>query len=235
MVTFLAEELIVSQDKETPETIAFICAYNAENILHNFIKKTLKKVDNCFVINDGSNDKTSEIINGLRTELITHINHRGFKACIETAAGYLSDKKFGYAIFILANNEFDPNDIPKMVEHAIKTNADFVCANRNIIKKEASFYNKLYHKTIYNIFNGKFFDIESQFCMFSKDALNSFMTYNNKALSYFEIILKLYKKQLTFQSINVNYKNIEKDHTNFINSIKKCIKLLWLAIKFTVS
>ena len=121
-----------------------------------------------------------------------------------------------------------------MIEHAIRTNADFICGNRRISNFK-SLYNRFYFRILRNLFGNNFFDVESQFCMFSKDALTEFMNCNGKNSDYLEVILRLYKKKYVFQSINVAYQPLPQKPMSLLASIEKSFKLFYRVIKFTVS
>jgi glycosyltransferase involved in cell wall biosynthesis len=82
------------------------------------------------VVDDGSRDATSEILSRLRDErlrVFTHPRNRGKGAAIETAVANASGE---YMVIFDADLEYDPQDIPKLLEPVLDGRATVVYGSR---------------------------------------------------------------------------------------------------------
>tara|TARA_B100000401_G_C52806988_1_gene721598 strand:- start:748 stop:1425 length:678 start_codon:yes stop_codon:yes gene_type:complete len=66
-------------------------AFNEQNVIKDIINNLLKNFSNVIVINDGSNDKTLEIINDLDIKILSHEINLGVGAAVQTGFDYVSD------------------------------------------------------------------------------------------------------------------------------------------------
>ena len=66
-------------------------AFNEQNVIKDIINNLLKKFSNVIVINDGSNDKTLEIINDLDIKILSHEINLGVGAAVQTGFDYVSN------------------------------------------------------------------------------------------------------------------------------------------------
>jgi dolichol-phosphate mannosyltransferase len=85
-------------------------------------------------VNDGSRDKTPEILNRLHSEsegpvVIHHATNRGYGAALRTGTEYASHANFDYVLFMDSDLTNDPADIPKFVEK-MKQGFDVIKATR---------------------------------------------------------------------------------------------------------
>ena len=66
-------------------------AFNEQNVIKDIINNLLKNFSNVIVINDGSNDKTLEIINDLDIKILNHEINLGVGAAVQTGFDYVSN------------------------------------------------------------------------------------------------------------------------------------------------
>ncbi|MFC7481991.1 glycosyltransferase family 2 protein [Luedemannella flava] len=82
------------------------------------------------IVNDGSQDGTGEVLAALddpRLNLITHPQNKGKGAAIKTAvAGATGD----YMVILDADLEYDPQDIPRLLQPVLDGHAKVVYGNR---------------------------------------------------------------------------------------------------------
>ncbi len=110
--------------------VAVILAHNDEKTIQNVVKKTARKCERCIVVDDGSLDRTVEIAQQSRAEVITHVSSRGMIAAFNTAVAYLRQCKYKYAIFLSASGQHEPGDMHRFVRIAQIRNADIICGSR---------------------------------------------------------------------------------------------------------
>jgi len=84
------------------------------------------------VIDDGSADRTSERAVEAGARVIRHPSSRGVGAAFHSALAYGIDQGADLIVSIDADGQFDPADIPALVEPVISGEADFTTASRFI-------------------------------------------------------------------------------------------------------
>jgi glycosyltransferase involved in cell wall biosynthesis len=87
------------------------------------------------VIDDGSKDRTSDIIiehqtNDQRIELIKHMQNKGVGAAIISGYKRSLDSKADIAVVMAGDNQMDPQYIPNLLDPIIEGKADYTKGNR---------------------------------------------------------------------------------------------------------
>src|SRR5437868_4886204 len=108
--------------------------YNEEARVGDAVKQALE-VDyqvetELVVVDDGSRDSTAEILAGIRDErlhVIVHPRNKGKGAAIRTAVDAATGD---YMVILDADLEYDPLDIPKLLEPVLDGRATVVYGNR---------------------------------------------------------------------------------------------------------
>jgi glycosyltransferase involved in cell wall biosynthesis len=109
--------------------------YNEEARVANAVKQALDVAYPCetelIVVDDGSRDATAEILRGVddpRINVVVHSRNQGKGAAIKTAV----DKASGdYMVILDADLEYDPQDIPGLLEPVLDGRATVVYGNRS--------------------------------------------------------------------------------------------------------
>lgn len=112
------------------ETVSIIIpAYNEEKNLPHIINH-LKELDGynleIIVVDDGSSDSTAEVAGSLGVKVISYKPNRGKGAAFREAIPYVTGK---YVVQIDADHQFQPSDIPLLLESLIGGN-DIVFGSR---------------------------------------------------------------------------------------------------------
>ncbi len=133
---------------EIREISAFFPAYKEEkNIEETIVKaeKILEKIADKYeilVIDDGSRDKTGEIVQKLskrnnKIKLITHEKNKGYGAAVISG---LYNAKYDWIIFTDSDGQFDFSEIDNFISAQRETNADLVVGW--YMKRKVSFIRK---------------------------------------------------------------------------------------------
>lgn len=135
---------------------ALICpvAYNENVKLKSVIERYLKspvfgKTD-YLVVDDASDDGTSEMIAGFAAQGVKTIRHEkrsGVGAAIRTAIYYAKEKGYEVLVIMAGNNKDNPDEIPRLLDRIFKENYDFVQGSRYLhpasIGGDMPFYRKI--------------------------------------------------------------------------------------------
>jgi len=112
------------------KTWVLIPAFNEASVVPEVINNVLKFCKNIIVIDDGSEDSTSELIRKTNVELIRHPVNLGQGAAIQTGMEIALAKKAEYLITFDADGQHQIEDALKMLEILITNKYDIVLGNR---------------------------------------------------------------------------------------------------------
>ncbi len=146
--------------------------YNEEERIADALNQALAVDYPCpvelLVVDDGSRDGTAEILAGVddaRLRVITHARNAGKGAAIRTAVAAADGD---YMVILDADLEYDPNDIPKLLEPVLDGRATVVYGNRTFGSHSAySFWYVMGNKAVTTaanvLFNSYIGDLETCF------------------------------------------------------------------------
>ena len=146
--------------------------YNEATSIANAVKQALDVDYPCetelVVVDDGSRDGTADVLTALddpRITLVVHPRNQGKGAAIKTAAANASGD---YMVILDADLEYDPQDIPRLLEPVLDGRASVVYGSRTFGSHSAySFWYVMGNKgvtTVANmIYNSYISDLETCF------------------------------------------------------------------------
>lgn len=117
----------------------FIPAYNAEKTLFDVIRRIPKRlwsdIKTIYVINDGSNDNTQEIINSITTQYTQCVSIRqyknlGYGKTVKNGLIHCKQDGCNFAVCLHADGQYSPEIIPEAVHMMIKNNIDILQGSR---------------------------------------------------------------------------------------------------------
>jgi len=216
------------------DVLIIIPAYNEQESIRDVIE-SLKKYDyvNILVVDDGSTDRTFEIVNELNVYVAKHMINRGAGAA--SATGFEIAKIIGSDIVITfdADGQHDAADIVRLIEPIRKEEADVVIGSRMLAGLGMPF-----RRTIYNIIANVMTFILSG--IFVSDTQSGLKAFNRKAYNLIdietarmefcsEIIHKIKKYNLRYREVKIT--SIYTDYSlskgqGFIVGVKTLFRLL---------
>ncbi len=107
----------------------FIPAYNEERAVGS-VALLAGKFGKVFVIDDGSADRTAEVAREAGATVISHPKNRGYGAAIRTALGAARKMDADAFVFIDADYQHDPAEIPLVAAPVLSGKADFCQGSR---------------------------------------------------------------------------------------------------------
>lgn len=165
------------------ELSLFFPVYNEENRLKETVEKAipvLKKVAEKYeiiIINDGSKDKTSEVVASLAKEhpfirVVTHNVNRGYGAAIKDG---MYNSSYEWITFTDSDGQFDFSEITKFIDKQKETSADLVIGY--YLKRAVPIYrilgSKIWELAIFLLFGLKVRDIDCGFKFFRKKVVET--------------------------------------------------------------
>lgn len=116
-----------------------IPAYNEEATIERLIKELiLIKQDSLviYVIDDGSKDNTVSIARKYNDIIILEGTHQGKGKALKKGINHIIDKEYNIIIFIDADLQHDPKDIPKFIKYINYKNLDMAIGTRLVQRKK---------------------------------------------------------------------------------------------------
>ena len=159
----------------------FLPAFNEEKDIARTllsVKDTLLKIASqweLIVVNDGSRDKTREIVENLinkdfRIKIINHDSNRGYGASLRS--GFYS-ARYPWIAFIDSDGQFDFSEVTGFIEKQKETGADLVIGYYK--ERKVSFFKKITSKIwellVFVLFGLKVKDIDCGFKLISKKVI----------------------------------------------------------------
>lgn len=124
--------------------VAIPCLNEAESIrsVLEAIPSQIQGIDEILkvVIDDGSTDQTAVEAAKAGAVVVSHGYNRGVGAAFHSAVEFALRKDVDFMVNIDADRQFDPNDIPKLLQPLLTGEADFVTASRFI---DPAYYPKM--------------------------------------------------------------------------------------------
>jgi len=195
-----------------------IPVYNEKKTIEIIVDKVLQYKElntKIIIVNDGSTDGTSDIVNNLKIKhpniikILNHDNNLGKGAAIKTAFQNLESE---LVLIQDADLEYDPSDYSKLLRPLLKNQADVVYGSRFLGGQQVRVHlfwnylaNKLLTLTTNILVNMNFTDMETGYKAFKKTALDT-ITIEEKSFTFEpEITIKLAKKKFVFYEVPISY------------------------------
>ena len=198
--------IIIPVYDEEKTIISILKKINSLNIWNENQKKEI------IVINDGSNDKTLNLLKQntiLYTKLINNITNKGKGFSVKEG---IKNSSGDYILIQDSDNEYDPDDYVKFINCAKKFNADLVIGSRFIFDQYSRshyFFNKIGNKIItllFNIVNNTTFtDIYCGYIFFKKNILEINKIKSEGFDQQAEILNNIVKNGNKYYEVSVNY------------------------------
>ena len=197
--------------------IIYLPAYNESENIQKVIASLpceLDKVDDIqiLVIDDGSTDKTAHLAQSCGAHVIFHHKNRGVGAAFQTAVQFALENEADILVSIDADGQFNPAEIPGLIQPIIAEESDMVIGNRFAAGKPdympglKYWGNQRLAQLVRQICDQNFMDVSCGFRAYSREALlhlNIFgrFTYTHEtilSLAYQDLRIKEYPVQVRY-------------------------------------
>jgi len=98
---------------------AIIPAYNEEKHIGDVVRRTRQQLDDVLVVDDGSQDRTTDNARAAGAEVIVHAINRGKGETIKTGLRHFLERQFDFVIILDADGQHPPEEIDRFVTAAL--------------------------------------------------------------------------------------------------------------------
>lgn len=158
-----------------PRIVAGLPAYNEERYIGTMVLNTRQYVDEVIVVDDGSDDNTSEIARLAGATVVRHPENRGYGAAIQRILAEARKKAPDVLVILDADSQHSPQEIPRLIG-PIQDGFDFVVGSRKKQKSSIPLYRRFGQRVLSHSTNiisqEKLSDSESGFRAFSRKAIS---------------------------------------------------------------
>ena len=162
--------------------IALPCYNEAEKIgdVLASIPKTYEGIDfvRLLVVDDGSQDDTADIAFNAGATVIRHRKNKGLGVAFRSAVDFAIDRGYDLMVNLDGDNQFDPQDIARLIEPILSQEADFVTASRFLTGQKIEHMppikrwgNQRMSALINRLCGEKFSDVSCGFRAYSRETL----------------------------------------------------------------
>lgn len=197
--------------------IIYMPALNEEENIHQVIAhlpSEISKIDEIeyLVVDDGSTDQTAVFARAAGTHVVSHGKNRGVGAAFQTAVQYALENSTDILVGIDADGQFDPNEIPILIDPILNRQADMVVGNRFVQGKPESMLglkywgNQQVAKLVSAICRQKFQDVSCGFRAYNREALLRLNIFADFTYTHETILSLIYQGlRVHEQPIHVKY------------------------------
>lgn len=207
-----------------------IAAYNEEKSIAEVIANLRRhNYNNIVVVDDGSKDKTYQIILKEKVHALRHIINRGQGASLKTGIDYSLQKGADIIITFDADGQHRVEDIPAMIKPIIKKECDATIGSRFLKKTEMPLFRKITLKIgiiIMWLFYGvKMTDAHNGFRAFSREAAQKIEITSDRMEHASQIIEEIHKKSIKYKEIPVIIKYTDYSIEKGSGGIKQAVRV----------
>jgi glycosyltransferase involved in cell wall biosynthesis len=230
---------------DVPQCLTVIIpSYNEEATIEHVVRKVLrlKAVLEVIVVNDCSRDRTADIVERLmaedsRVRLLQHSVNRGKTAALKTA---FSEVRGDILIVQDADLEYDPEEIPEVIQPIMDGQADVVYGSRFLVRKASRvlyFYHFLANKALTftsNLFtNINLTDVETGYKAFRSQIMRN-MTISSSGFGFeIEVTAKVAKLKCAMYEVPISYYGRTYEQGKKIGTMDG-IAAFWYILRYNV-
>lgn len=204
--------------------VLVMAAYNEGARISQVVDSVSKYVDKIIVVDDGSTDNTSVVVNNKKAVVLRHRINLGQGAALQTGFDYA--KVFNPSVVITydADGQFKASDIPKVIRPIIRDETDVVLGSRFMGHVDnITYLRKLILKAgvlfTYIFSQVKLTDTHNGFRAFNMVALNRINITQNRMAHASEIIDQVVNRGVRYieMPVSVKYDQYSKSKKNQSN------------------
>jgi glycosyltransferase involved in cell wall biosynthesis len=189
-------------------------AYNESRYIGRFLDSLLTVTKNIVVVDDGSRDKTKEIVEGRGVKCLSHMTNLGKGAALKTGCDYAFHHGSDAVIIMDGDNQHLPSDIPRF-RKALNSGAEIVFGTRSLdhnFPKLRLLGNKSLTWVIKQCFGRSITDIPSGYKALTHRAYKQILWDSSGYEVETEIAVRVAKSKLSYVEVPISTVYHDKDY-----------------------
>ncbi len=211
---------------------ALIAAFNEERHVAQVVAGALRHVTQVFVVDDGSTDRTADEARRAGATVVRHDQNLGKGQALRTGLAAVLALPFTHVVFLDADLQHDPAEIPRLLEGASR-GAAFVLGEREFVKNAmpaARYYSNVIGSRVLSWFIGAdVLDSQSGFRIVRSDWLRRVPLTGRGYEIETEMLIKLTRAGATLDRVPVSrlrYKGVRSHIRPFRDTFRTCMLAL---------
>ena len=209
---------------------ALIAAFNEEAHVADVVKGTIPHVSRVVVVDDGSTDETAGRARDAGATVLRHERNRGKGCAIRTGLEYVLNQNCSHVLFLDADHQHDPAEIPRLVARAEQGHGDFVIGEREF-RKDAMPAVRFHANVIGSAIVSRFIgadvaDSQSGFRLIRADLLRRVRLTGTGYEIETEMLIKLVRAGAAVERVTVRRLQYEGAHSKirpFWDTLRTCL------------
>ncbi len=168
------------------------------------------------VVNDGSTDRTAEIAREHGAVVVTHSRNRGVGAAFRSGLTKATDLGADIVVTLDADGQFNPADIPQLIQPILAGEADFVSASRfkdpalvPVMPAAKRWGNAFMSRWVSTITGKRFYDVSCGFRAYSRNAYLRLNLLGNFTYTH-EVFLTLAFADVPIEEVPVRVRGVRE-------------------------
>lgn len=124
---------------DTNRVLVILPAYNEQAAIKRTVEKVIRRGFDYVVVNDGSTDKTKEILEDNKYNFIDLPKNLGIGGAVQNGYKYALAHGYNIAVQFDADGQHDVDSIKKLVQPIVDNEADFVIGSRFVSEEKDNF------------------------------------------------------------------------------------------------
>lgn len=212
--------------------LIIIPAYNEQEVIQQTVDKLIQNdyVD-YLVINDGSTDKTGEILKKNNINHITLPFNLGIGGAMQTGYKYALMNNYDYAIQLDADGQHNPEDLEVLIQEIKNTKVDMVIGSRfveksnykgSLIRRIGIYY---FYYMLFTVARIKIKDPTSGYRIVNRDIIKEFAQSYPVDYPEVEVLVQLARKKFQMKEVKVEM-NARQGGASSITPLKSIYYML---------
>ena len=213
---------------------ALIAAFNEEAHIADVVKGTASYASPVVVVDDGSTDNTAARAREAGAIVLTHQQNRGKGCAIRTGLEYALKQDRTHVLFLDADLQHDPAEIPRLIARAEQGHGDLVIGEREFRKDTmpaARFYANVIGSAILSRFTGTdVADSQSGFRLIRTDMLRCLQLTATGYEIETEMLIKLVQAGAAVERVTMRRLQYEGTHSKIRpvwDTTRTCFLAVW--------
>lgn len=201
--------------------IAQIPALNEEKSIERVVSTIPREIPGVdevivLVVDDGSWDRTADLARAAGAVVVSHAQNRGVGAAFRTGLAKATDLGADIVVTLDADGQFNPADIPKLIDPILKGEADFVTASRFMdpalvpeMPATKRWGNDFMARWVSSLTHKRFRDVSCGFRAYSKNAYLRLNLLGNFTYTH-EVFLTLAFADVPIQEVPIRVRGVRE-------------------------